>query len=49
MDDDLYRHLQNDLLHQPTKGEVMRGCGGIRKIRLASARRGKGKRGGVRV
>lgn len=49
MDDDTYRHLQNDLLHAPTKGEVMRDCGGIRKIRLASAWRGKGKLGGLRV
>jgi hypothetical protein len=49
MDDEMYRHLQNALLHEPTKGEVMRDCGGIRKIRLASVQRGKGKRGGLRV
>ena len=49
MDDETYRHLQNILLHEPTKGEVVQDCGGIRKIRLASAQRGKGKRGGLRV
>lgn len=27
----------------------MRGCGGIRKVRWHDARRGKGKRGGLRV
>ena len=27
----------------------MPGCGGLRKIRWADARRGKGKRGGLRV
>jgi hypothetical protein len=27
----------------------MPGCGGLRKIRLANPRRGKGKRGGARV
>lgn len=25
------------------------GCGGLRKVRIADPRRGKGKRGGVRV
>ncbi len=27
----------------------MPGCGGLRKMRIADARRGKGKRGGARV
>jgi hypothetical protein len=33
----------------PDRGEVMPGCGGLRKARFAEQRRGKGKRGGVRV
>ena len=46
---ELYRRLQNDLQADPLKGEVIQGCGGIRKIRLESPGRGKGKRGGLRV
>jgi hypothetical protein len=42
---DLQRELQND----PDAGSVMPGCGGLRKIRAADSRRGKGKRGGIRV
>jgi len=41
--------LQQELQKDPTKGDVMPGCGGLRKIRVADPRRGKGKRGGVRV
>ena len=33
----------------PTAGKVMRGTAGLRKLRVADARRGKGKRGGLRV
>jgi hypothetical protein len=42
---DLQRELQND----PDSGAVMPGCGGLRKLRMADPRRGKGKRGGARV
>lgn len=49
LDDETYREFQNELLANPLKGEVMPGCGGIRKIRLEFPRRGKGKRGGFRV
>jgi len=41
------RELQTELLREPTKGSVMQGCGGFRKIR--SAPEGHGKSGGVRV
>ena len=41
--------LQRDLLRNPQAGDVMPGCGGLRKLRIADRRRGKGKRGGVRV
>ena len=41
--------LQQVLLSNPEAGSVMRGCGGLRKIRWPDARRGKGKRGGLRI
>ncbi len=47
-DEDL-ADLQRELLDEPDTGAVMPGCGGLRKMRVADARRGKGKRGGVRV
>ena len=40
--------IQNDLLQNPQKGDVVRGLGGIRKARVANPGRGKGKRGGFR-
>ena len=42
-----YRELQNQLLVDPAKGDVIRGGGGIRKLRFAA--KGKGKSGGIRV
>lgn len=36
-------------MKNPEAGEVIEGTGGLRKIRFADARRGKGKRGGLRV
>lgn len=47
-DDDLAA-LQHLLRDDPDAGAVMPGCGGLRKIRIADRRRGKGKRGGARV
>jgi hypothetical protein len=41
--------LQQELIANPAKGRVIRGCGGLRKVRVADARRQKGKRGGARV
>lgn len=49
LDDEAYRRFQNELQRNPNKGEVMPGCGGLRKVRLESPRRNKGKRGGFRV
>lgn len=49
LDDDAYLALQLELLASPDKGDVIRGCGGLRKLRFAAPKRGKGKRGGVRV
>ena len=45
--DDEYRLLQNHLIEYPNAGDVIRGSGGVRKVRWASG--GKGKSGGVRV
>ena len=47
LSDDEYRLLQNYLIAHPDAGDVIRGSGGVRKIRWASG--GKGKSGGVRV
>ena len=47
LSDDEYRELQNQLLRDPTLGDVIRGGGGIRKMRFGSE--GRGKSGGVRV
>ena len=33
----------------PAAGEVIEGTGGLRKMRFADKRRGKGKRGGLRL
>ncbi len=42
-----YRSLQNELILNPEKGKVIRGSGGLRKIRWAIS--GRGKSGGVRI
>jgi hypothetical protein len=47
--DDAFAALQQALMADPESGSVMRGCGGLRKIRWPDARRGRGKRGGLRV
>ena len=49
LDDDACRALQNQLMKDPVAGDPMRDTGGLRKLRFADARRGKGKRGGLRV
>ncbi|MEJ2347220.1 MAG: type II toxin-antitoxin system RelE/ParE family toxin [Gammaproteobacteria bacterium] len=47
--DDAYRDLQKALLENPELGDLMPGTGGFRKLRWPDSRRGKGKRGGLRV
>ena len=49
LDDDGYRALQGALAANPILGDVMPGTGGFRKTRWADQRRGKGRRGGLRV
>ena len=47
--DDEYRQLQVEMQANPTAGDVMPRTGGFRKLRWQDARRGKGRRGGLRV
>ena len=49
MPDDAYAALQKELMENPQKGNAMPGCSGLRKVRIADPKRGKGKRGGARV
>jgi hypothetical protein len=49
LDDEGFRDLQNSLMANPEAGAVIEGTGGLRKLRQADPRRGKGKRGGLRV
>lgn len=45
--DDEYLGLQMFLVERPDAGQIIRGTGGVRKLRWAAA--GKGKSGGVRI
>ena len=45
--DDEYKKLQLDLILRPTAGSLIKGSGGLRKIRCSLA--GGGKRGGLRI
>ena len=47
--DEAFRGLQNALLKDPEAGDVITGAGGLRKVRHGDVKRGKGKRGGLRV
>jgi len=47
LNDDEYAELQQHLIRHPKEGELVRGSGGVRKLRWA--RPGTGKRGGLRV
>jgi hypothetical protein len=47
LDDDEYAKLQDYMMEHPGAGDVIRGSGGVRKLRWK--RPGTGKRGGLRV
>jgi hypothetical protein len=47
LSDEEYRQLQNALLEDPERGDLIKGGGGIRKVRHAI--QGTGKSGGVRA
>ncbi|MGD0479828.1 MAG: transcriptional regulator [Terracidiphilus sp.] len=44
-----YRALQGKLATNPELGNVLADTGGFRKLRWADPRRGKGRRGGLRI
>jgi hypothetical protein len=45
---DVLGAIQDDLVENPQRGNMVQGLGGIRKARAGNPRRGKGKRGGYR-
>ena len=47
LDDDEYAELQQYMMQNPEAGQLVRGSGGVRKLRWV--RPGMGKRGGLRV
>jgi hypothetical protein len=49
LDDEAFSRLQEVLMRHPEAGEVIKNTGGLRKMRFADKRRGKGKRGGLRI
>jgi hypothetical protein len=49
LDDEAFRVLQELLMQAPELGALIQGTGGLRKLRIGNDRRGKGKRGGLRV
>jgi len=49
LNDDDYQALQAELAENPEAGDLMPSTAGFRKMRWADVRRGKGRRGGVRI
>ncbi|HOE12185.1 MAG TPA: type II toxin-antitoxin system RelE/ParE family toxin [bacterium] len=49
LSDEDYAEFQRELMRGPRRGTVMRGCGGLRKVRLPNPRKQKGKKGGARI
>lgn len=49
MSDENFSDFQQELMLNPTAGEVIQGTGGLRKVRFQDSSRGKGKRGGLRI
>ena len=49
LSDKEYSKLQKEMMEDPEAGDVMPGCGGLRKLRVGDRKRGKGKRGGARI
>jgi mRNA-degrading endonuclease RelE of RelBE toxin-antitoxin system len=47
LNDEEYRALQTYLMQKPDAGDLVKGSGGVRKVRWAPD--GKGKSGGVRI
>lgn len=49
LDEAAFSDLQQALMREPDAGDVVKDTGGLRKMRFVDERRGKGKRGGLRV
>lgn len=49
LDDEAFQQLQRLLMLNPEAGALIPGSGGLRKLRFPDERRGKGKRGGLRL
>lgn len=49
LDDQALLGLQNALMKNPEAGDIIQGTGGLRKVRYGDEKRGKGKRGGLRI
>lgn len=49
LNDEQYWRLQEALGRNPETGDLIPGTGGFRKLRWADKRRGKGRRGGLRI
>lgn len=49
LDGDAFQGLQDVLTRHPEAGDPIAGTGGLRTLRVSDPRRGKGKRGGLRV
>lgn len=49
LDDEGFREFQQVLAANPEAGDLIPAAGGIRKVRWRDSRRGKGKRGGLRI
>ena len=49
LSDEEFDALQQALMARPQAGDVIPGAGGLRKLRFADRRRGKGTRGGLRI
>jgi len=47
--DDEYLQLQRRLADHPDAGDLMPATGGFRKLRWTAPKRGKGRRGGLRI
>ncbi|HEY9224542.1 MAG TPA: type II toxin-antitoxin system RelE/ParE family toxin [Variovorax sp.] len=49
LSDEEFTALQSEMMKNPEAGDVIKGTGGLRKLRFGDPARGKGKRGGLRV
>ena len=41
--------IEEKILKNPECGDIVQGCGGVRKLRVKDPKRGKGTRGGLRI